>query len=103
MVFLNRIIDKIACYAPNIKSIIRKAVVHSPLDLEKDDPNLIGGDMVGGTHHMHQFFFNRPVSGWSRYKTPIKRLYLTGQSTWPGCGMNAASGNLAAKQMIQDL
>lgn len=99
----NRIIEKIEHYAPNIKGIIRKAVVHTPQDLEKDDPNLVGGDMVGGTHHMHQFFFNRPVSGWSRYKTPIKRLYLTGQSTWPGCGMNAASGNLAAMQMLKDL
>jgi len=83
----DRIIEKIEQYAPNIKNIIRKAIVHTPQDLENDDPNLVGGDMVGGTHHMHQFFFNRPVSGWSRYKTPIKRLYLTGQSTWPGCGL----------------
>ena len=99
----NRVIEKIANYAPNIRDIVRNAVVHTPRDLEKDDPNLVGGDMVGGTHHMHQFFFNRPVSGWSRYKTPIKQLYLTGQSTWPGCGMNAASGNLAAMQMLKDL
>lgn len=99
----DRIINKITHYAPSIRSIIRKAVVHTPQDLENDDPNLYGGDMVGGHHQMHQFFFFRPVPGWSRYKTPIKRLYLTGQSTWPGCGMNAASGHLAAMQMLKDL
>jgi phytoene dehydrogenase-like protein len=99
----NRVIDKIAHYAPSIKQIIRKIVVHTPQDLEDEDPNLVGGDMVGGSHQMHQFFFFRPVPGWSKYKTPIKRLYLTGQSTWPGCGLNAASGHLAAMQMLKDL
>ena len=99
----DRIINKIAQYAPNIKDVMRKAVVHTPQDLEDDDPNLYGGDMVSGHHQMHQFFFFRPFPGWSRYKTPIKRLYLTGQSTWPGCGLNAASGNLAAMQMLKDL
>jgi phytoene dehydrogenase-like protein len=99
----NRIIDKIAQYAPKIKDIIRKTVVHTPQDLEDDDPNLVGGDMVGGSQQMHQFFFFRPVPGWSRYKTPVKRLYLTGQSTWPACGLNASSGNLAAMQMLKDL
>jgi len=99
----DRIIEKIARYAPDIKNIIRNAVVHTPRDLEDDDPNLVGGDMVGGAHHLHQFFCFRPVSGWSRYRTPIKRLYLTGQSTWPGCGLNAASGHLAAMQLLKDI
>lgn len=98
----HRVIDKLALYAPGIKSIIRKAVVHTPQDLEDDDPNLVGGDPIGGSHQMHQFFLFRPVPGWSRYKTPVKGLYLTGQSTWPGCGMNASAGHLAAMQMLKD-
>ncbi|MBN2466804.1 MAG: NAD(P)/FAD-dependent oxidoreductase [Deltaproteobacteria bacterium] len=96
-----RIINKISVYAPQIRDIIRKAVVHTPQDLENDDPNLVGGDMVGGAHHLHQFFLFRPVPGWSRYKTPVKRLYLTGQSTWPGCGMNASAGHLAAMELLR--
>jgi len=98
-----RAIDRIAQFAPTIRNIVRNRVVLSPADLEKDDPNLVGGDNVGGTHHIHQFFFFRPVSGWSRYKTPVKSLYLTGQSTWPGCGLNATSGHLAAMQMLKDI
>ncbi len=99
----DRVISKIAEYAPSIQSIVRNRVVHSPRDLEDDDPNLVGGDMVGGSHHMHQYLFFRPVSGWSRYRTPIKRLFITGQSTWPGCGLNASSGYLAAMEMIKNI
>lgn len=99
----DRVIHKIAEYAPSIRSIVRNRVVHSPQDLENDDPNLVGGDMVGGSHQMHQYLFFRPVSGWSRYKTPIKKLFITGQSTWPGCGLNASSGYLAAMEMNKSI
>ena len=99
----DRVIDKLGRYAPGIRENIRKWVVLSPEDLERDDPNLVGGDNVGGAHHIDQFFFFRPVSGWSRYKTPVKRLYLTGQSTWPGCGLNASAGYLASMQMVKEL
>ncbi len=98
----DRIIDKIAQFSPNIKDIIRKMVVYTPQDLEDENPNIFGGDMVGGSHHLDQFIF-RPFIGWSRYKTPIKRLYLTGHSTWPGGGLNASSGHLAAMQLLKDI
>ena len=99
---LNRVIDKIAQFAPNIREIIRKAVVFTPQDLENETPNIVGGDMVGGSHHLDQNFFFRPFNGWSRYKTPVKHLYLTGASTWPGGGLNATSGHLTAMQLLRD-
>ncbi|RLC09149.1 MAG: NAD(P)/FAD-dependent oxidoreductase [Deltaproteobacteria bacterium] len=99
---LNRIIDKIGQFAPNIREIVRKAVVWTPQDLEDENPNIVGGDMVGGSHHLDQNFFFRPFSGWSRYKTPVKQLYLTGASTWPGGGLNATSGHLAAMQLLRE-
>jgi phytoene dehydrogenase-like protein len=98
-----RILDKVAQYAPNVRDITRKMVIHTPQDMQDDDPNIVGGDMVGGSHQLYQYFLLRPVPGWSNYKTPVKSLYLTGQSTWPGCGMNAAAGHLAAMQMLKDL
>jgi phytoene dehydrogenase-like protein len=96
-----RIIDKVAQYAPSLKDIIRKMTVHTPQDLEKSNPTLVGGDMVGGSHHIEQNFFLRPFGGWSRYKTPIKRLYMIGHSTWPGGGLNATSGHLGAIQLLK--
>jgi phytoene dehydrogenase-like protein len=99
----DRIIDKVEQFAPNIKSVIRKRVVHSPLDLEREDPNIVGGDMVGGCHSLNQNFMFRPFAGWSRYKTPIERLYVLGHSTWPGGGLNATSGHLAAMRLLKEV
>ncbi len=99
----NRIIDKIQEFAPGIREVIRKSVVYSPLDIEREDPNIVGGDMVGGCHSLNQNFMFRPFAGWSRYKTPIERLYVTGHSTWPGGGLNATSGHLAAMQLLKDM
>jgi phytoene dehydrogenase-like protein len=31
--------------------------------------------------------------GWSRYRTPVKRLYMVGASTWPGAGAGAGAGS----------
>jgi len=98
----DRVIEKIAGYAPNIKTIIRKSVVYTPKDLEDENPNIVGGDMCGGRHHLNQNFVFRPFPGWSRYRTPIKGLYLTGHSTWPGGGLNATSGHLTAVQLLKD-
>jgi phytoene dehydrogenase-like protein len=69
------------------------------VDLERENPNLIGGDNLSGSHRLDQNFLFRPVAGWSRYKTPVKKLYLCGASTWPGAGTGAGSGYLLGRQL----
>jgi phytoene dehydrogenase-like protein len=71
--------------------------VESPTDLERRNPNLVGGDQLAGSHHLSQNFLFRPVPGWARYRTPVKNLYLIGASTWPGAGTGAGSGYMLAK------
>ena len=71
----------------------------SPADLERDNPNLVGGDSLGGSHHLDQNFLFRPAFGWSRYRTPVARLYMVGASTWPGAGTGAGSGFMLAKAL----
>ena len=73
--------------------------VHSPADLERDNPNLVGGDSLGGSHHLDQNFLFRPAFGWSRYRMPVERLYMVGASTWPGAGTGAGSGFMLAKML----
>ena len=66
--------------------------VFSPLDLERENPNLIGGDSLSGSHHLDQNFFLRPVPGWSRYRTPVtqslplRRLDLARRGHGAGSG-----------------
>jgi phytoene dehydrogenase-like protein len=98
-IFAERVLDLIEAHAPSLRrSVLGRAVV-SPLDLERENPNLIGGDSLSGSHHLDQNFFLRPVPGWSRYATPIRNLHLCGASTWPGGGTGAASGFLLAKAL----
>ncbi len=93
-------LDKIESVAPGFKSKILGMIVLTPPDMEKDNPCLVGGDSVSGSHHLDQHFMFRPFAGWSRYKTPVKQLYMIGQSTWPGAGLSATSGYLCAKDIL---
>lgn len=94
-----RVLDKLERYAPGTRDRLLDWTVLGPDDLERHNPNLVGGDSVGGSHHLSQNLLFRPVPGWSSYRTPVDRLWMVGAGTWPGAGVNAISGRLAA-QMI---
>jgi phytoene dehydrogenase-like protein len=99
--YADRIIDIVEKHAPGIKEMILGRSVLSPKDLERHNPNLEGGDSLSGSHHLRQQFMLRPFLGWSRYKTPVKDLYLCGASTWPGAGVGAGSGWILAQLLAQ--
>ena len=97
--YADRVMAILESYAPGFAPKILGRAVFSPLDLERENPNLLGGDNLGGSHHLSQNFLFRPVAGWSRYKTPVDGLYLVGASTWPGAGVGAGSGFMLAKML----
>jgi phytoene dehydrogenase-like protein len=99
--YADRVMDIVENYAPGFGSKILGRAVFSPMDLENENPNLLGGDNLGGSHHLSQNFLFRPVPGWSRYKTPVEGLYLVGASTWPGAGVGAGSGFMLAKMLAR--
>lgn len=97
----DRVIEKLERYAPGVSDVIRERTVFSPADLERDNPNLVGGDSIGGSHHLKQQFLFRPFVGYSRYEMPVDDLYMVGAGTWPGAGNNATSGYLAAQRLLK--
>lgn len=97
--YTERVLDLIERYAPGLRGKILGSSVHSPLDLERANPNLVRGDSLSGSHHLDQNFLFRPVGGWSRYRTPVKNLYMVGASTWPGAGTGAGSGYMLANML----
>ncbi len=99
--FGDTVVDTITEYAPNLKRIIVGRQVLTPLDIER----LIGlseGNIFQGELSLEQLFFLRPVAGWARYRTPIKRLYMCGSATHPGGGIMGAPGRLAALEILKD-
>ena len=71
--YAERVLDILETYAPGLRRLVLARSVWSPLDLERENPCLIGGDNLSGSHHLDQNFFLRPVAGYSRYATPVKR------------------------------
>ncbi|TAK82022.1 MAG: NAD(P)/FAD-dependent oxidoreductase [Betaproteobacteria bacterium] len=99
--YADRLLALLERYAPGVRQQIVGRCVLSPVDLERANPNLVGGDNLSGSHHLAQQFIFRPFLGWSRYRTPVRGLYICGASTWPGAGVTAASGYLLANLLTQ--
>ena len=99
--YADHVLDIVERYAPGLRGKILGRHVIAPADLEHANPNLVGGDSLGGSHHLGQQFIFRPFLGWSRYRTPINRLFVCGASTWPGAGVGAGSGWLLGQMLAQ--
>src|SRR6266699_2515268 len=99
--FGNTVIDTISEYAPNLKNIILHKQVVTPLDLEREW-GLSEGNIFQGELSLEQLFFLRPVSGFARFRTPIKNLYMCGSATHPGGGIMGAPGRLSALEVLKD-
>ncbi len=97
----DRVVKKIAEYAPNVPGAIVARQVLTPLDLELTY-GLTEGNIFHGDLRLEQLFFMRPVPGWSQYRTPIEGLYLCGAGAHPGGGVTGAPGRNAAFQALRD-
>ena len=95
----DRVLDILERHAPGLRGRILGQRVVSPADLEADNPNLVGGDQVCGSHHLAQNFAFRPARGHADGSTPIPGLHLTGAAVWPGAGAGAGPGYLLARKL----
>ena len=98
--FGDAVINRIAEFAPNIKDIIIGRQVLTPLDIERT-MGLTEGNIFQGELSLEQLFFNRPVPGYARFRTPVQNLWLSGSSTHPGGGLMGANGRLAALEVLK--
>jgi phytoene dehydrogenase-like protein len=97
-----RIIAKVAEYAPNIRGAVIAAQMLSPLDLERRF-GLTEGNIFHGELTPDQAFNLRPISGFADYRTPVPSLYLCGSGAHPGGGVTGIPGHNAAMVVIDDL
>jgi phytoene dehydrogenase-like protein len=98
--FGDAVVDTIAERAPNIRDLILHRQILTPLDLEREF-GLSEGNIFQGELSLEQLFFNRPVPGWARYRTPVRNLWLCGSSVHPGGGIMGAPGRLAALEVLK--
>lgn len=98
--FAARALDILERHAPGTKAKILGQRIVTPTELEADNPNLVGGDQLCGSHHLGQHFLFRPALGHADGSTPIRNLHLTGAAVWPGAGTGAGSGFLLARKLV---
>jgi phytoene dehydrogenase-like protein len=98
--FGDAVIDRIAEFAPNIRDVILFRNVQTPLDIERTT-GLSEGNIFQGELSLEQLFFNRPVPGYARFRTPIRDLWLCGSATHPGGGIMGANGRIAAMELLR--
>ena len=96
----DRVIDKLADYAPNVKNAMIARRVESPAELAERL-----GAYKGNYYHidmtLDQMIFLRPLPEIANYKTPIKNLYLTGAGTHPGGSISGMPGRNCAKVFLR--
>ncbi|MDA1265214.1 MAG: NAD(P)/FAD-dependent oxidoreductase [Planctomycetota bacterium] len=97
--FGDAVVDTLAEYCPGLHDKILHRQVLSPWDLEQEF-GLTEGNIFHGELSLEQLLFLRPVAGWSRYKTPVKNLWMCASGTHPGGGIMGAPGELAAKSLL---
>jgi phytoene dehydrogenase-like protein len=99
--FGKNVIDTIQERFPDIRSHIVGHQFVTPKDIE-DITGLSEGNIFQGELSLEQLFFNRPVPGWSRYRTPVKDLWMCGSATHPGGGIMGAPGRISALEYLKE-
>jgi phytoene dehydrogenase-like protein len=87
-------------HAPGFRETVIARVVRTAPEMERYNPNYIGGDINGGRQDLRQVFA-RPVLGRDPYSTPLRGLYLCSSSTPPGGGVHGMAGHLAARSALR--
>jgi phytoene dehydrogenase-like protein len=97
--FGETVIDTIEEYVPNIRDLILHKQVLTPWDMEQEF-GLSEGNIFHGELTLDQLAFQRPTSGWARYRTPVRNLWLAGSGAHPGGGIMGSPGALCARAML---
>ena len=87
-------------FAPGFRDRILARHVTTPADLERGNPNLVGGAITGGVADLFQLF-TRPVARLDPYSTPNPRVFLCSASTPPGGGVHGMCGYHAARSALR--
>jgi phytoene dehydrogenase-like protein len=87
-------------FAPGFKDLVAARSAMDSAEVERRNPNYVGGDINGGIQDLRQLF-TRPVARPVPYSTPIDGLYICSSSTPPGGGVHGMCGYFAARAVLR--
>jgi phytoene dehydrogenase-like protein len=89
-------------FAPGFREVVMARSTMSAADLERHNPNLVGGDVGGGLSSLRQILA-RPVARVDPYATPLPGVFVCSAATPPGGGVHGMCGALAARSALAHL
>ena len=92
--------NQIERFAPGFRNRILARATRNAMEMERYNPNYIGGDINGGVQDLGQLF-TRPVPKLDPYATPAPGLFLCSSATPPGGGVHGMCGYFAAQSALQ--
>ena len=94
------VIRQIERFAPGFRDVILASVSKTAVEMERDNPNYVGGDIAGGAASFAQLVA-RPVLSTDPWRTPAEGIYLSSASTPPGPGVHGLAGYYAARSALR--
>ncbi len=96
----NTIEAQVERFAPGFSGLIAGRHAMDCAEVERRNPNYVGGDINGGVQDLRQLFA-RPVLRAVPYATPEPGLFLCSSSTPPGGGVHGMCGYWAARSALR--
>ena len=87
-------------FAPGFRDLVIGRSAMGPAEMERRNPNYVGGDINGGVQDLRQLF-TRPVARLDPYSTPLDGVHLCSSSTPPGGGVHGMGGYWAAQSVLR--
>lgn len=97
-----RIEAQVERFAPGFRDLVLARHTKNARDVERENPNFVGGDINGGAQDLRQLF-TRPVARLDPYSTPAQGIWLCSSATPPGGGVHGMSGWHAARSVLRSL
>jgi phytoene dehydrogenase-like protein len=98
--FADRMLDVVERHLPGTRAAMLHRAVVTPDAIARFNPNSGPGDLYGGAASLAQNLLWRPLAAAPGVRTFVPNLYLVGAATWPGSGVNGASGHLVARLLL---
>lgn len=89
-------------FAPGFRDTIVARHARDAPEMERHNPNYVGGDINGGFADLSQLFL-RPAARIDPYATPAPDIFLCSSSTPPGGGVHGMCGYQAARSVMARL
>jgi len=96
------LLDQIERFAPGLRERILATAVRSTSEIERDNANYVGGDIITGANTSLQSVI-RPRLALDPYSTGIPGVFICSAATPPGAGAHGMNGYNAAHSVLRGL